>query len=75
MSVVVKIMVPFWGPLNTGCRTILGNQNGTLILATTRGIQLLPNSRAERPVLCLLELLRLGVEDGSSQAPRKSHGL
>ena len=32
---VVKIMVPFWVPTNTGCRIILRTQKGTIILTTT----------------------------------------
>ena len=33
--VVVKIMVPFWGTLNTRCRIIIGIQKETGILTTT----------------------------------------
>ena len=33
--VVVKIMVPFWGPLNSGCRNMLRTQEGTIILTAT----------------------------------------
>ena len=32
--VVVKIMVPFWVPLNIRCRIIIGTQKGTIILTT-----------------------------------------
>ena len=32
--VVVKIMVPFWGTLNNGCRIIIGTQKRTIILTT-----------------------------------------
>ena len=35
MWVVVKIMVPFWVPLNIRCRIIIGTQKGTIILTTT----------------------------------------
>ena len=33
---VVKIMVPFWDPLNSRCRSILRTQKGTIILQPTR---------------------------------------
>ena len=32
---VVKIMVPFLGPLNTRCHIMLRTQKGTIILTTT----------------------------------------
>ena len=35
MWVVVKIMVPFWGPLNTSCRITLRTPKGTIILTNT----------------------------------------
>ena len=35
LKVVVKIMVPFFGPLNTRRRIILRTKHGTIILTTT----------------------------------------
>ena len=35
MSVVVKIMVPFWVPEIMGAVLIIGTQKGTIILTTT----------------------------------------
>ena len=38
---------PFWGTLNTRCRTILGTQKGTIILTTTQKAAMLsPNPGA-----------------------------
>ena len=33
--VVVKTIIPFWGPLDTRCRVMLRTQKGTSILTTT----------------------------------------
>ena len=32
---VIKIMVPVWGPLSTSCRIVLRTQKRTIILTTT----------------------------------------